>query len=188
MRELFGIPDEQCPHLFRPCIAGGLVGINLDTGGGRRALAEVIEPAVACSLRLACIYPPQAVAIINSNFDMAPLGLLVHAGGFQYRGQRRFNAALYSALHTPEPAGHDAGVILYTRRRFKGIHFLPFKQYVRRREQGAAGEAEGEDAEPLVTTFSRNETGLLYTTPASVSRAKHKVSDTSCQSSSYACP
>ena len=109
---------------------------------------------------------------------MAPLGLLVHAGGFQYRGQRRFNAALYSALHTPEPAGHDAGVILYTRRRFKGIHFLPFKQYVRRREQGAAGEAEGEDAEPLVTTFSRNETGLLYTTPASVSRANNKVSHT----------
>ena len=56
------------------------------------------------------------------------------------------------------------------------------------REQEAAGEAEGEDAEPLVTTFSRNETGLLYTTPASVSRAKNKVSDTSCQSSSYVCP
>jgi hypothetical protein len=47
-------------------------------------------------MRLTCIYPPEAVAIINSNFDMAPLGLLVHAGAFRYRGERRFNAALYS--------------------------------------------------------------------------------------------
>jgi hypothetical protein len=42
----------------------------------------VLLPCVSCSERLACIYPPEAVAIINSNFDMAPLGLLVHAGKY----------------------------------------------------------------------------------------------------------
>ena len=92
-------------------------------------MEEVLEPTVECSKRLACIYPPQAVAIVNSNFDMAPLGLLVHAGGFQVCGrgappsvgadaclhaaqfqpERRFNAALFSALHTSELAVQDAG-------------------------------------------------------------------------------
>ena len=167
IRELFGVDDAHNPHLFRPCIAGGLMGINLDTKEGRRAMKEVIEPAVGCSMRLACIYPPQAVAIINSNFDMAPLGLLVHAGRFRYRPERRFNAALYSALHTPEPAGRDAGVVLYTRRRFKGIHYLPFKEYLRLRP----GHAPQDDGLPLVSTHSRNETGLLYQTPASISRS-----------------
>ena len=71
------------------------------------------------------------------------------------------------ALHTPEPAGRDAGVVLYTRRRFKGIDYLPFKDFLRLR----AGPAPQDDDLPLVTSYSRNQTGLLYQTPASVSRA-----------------
>ena len=71
------------------------------------------------------------------------------------------------ALHTPEPAGRDAGVILYTRRRFKGIDYLPFKDFLRLR----SGPAPQDDDLPLVTSYSRNQTGLLYQTPASVSRA-----------------
>ena len=71
------------------------------------------------------------------------------------------------ALHTPEPAGRDAGVILYTRRRFKGLHYLPFKEFLRLRD----GPAPQDDDMPLVTSYSRNQTGLLYQTPASVSRS-----------------
>ena len=29
IRELFGVPDEQYPHMFKPCIAGGLIGLSL---------------------------------------------------------------------------------------------------------------------------------------------------------------
>ncbi|EKX40129.1 hypothetical protein GUITHDRAFT_113865 [Guillardia theta CCMP2712] len=169
IHELFGIPDEQCPLLFRSCIAGGLVGINLDTRGGRRAMREVIEPAVGCSMRLSCIYPKDAVAIVNSNFDMAPLGLLLHAAGLKFRPERRFNAALFSALHTSEPAARDAGVILYTRRRFKGLTYLPFKDYIRLKDKVTGKEEVVVDG-PQVIAHSRGQTGLLYSTPKTISR------------------
>jgi hypothetical protein len=41
IRELFGIEDTDNPHLFKPCIAGGLMGINIDTPQGRRAFKQV---------------------------------------------------------------------------------------------------------------------------------------------------
>jgi len=161
----------------------------------------VLEPAVECSMQLECIYPAGAVAIINSNFDMAPLGLLVHAAGLPVHAERRFNAALFSALHTsekavqvrhpPRPARaaraaradraaraasdshfrgrarQEAGVVLYTRRRFKGITYLPFAAHVRAAREGGADGADGAEE---VRSVSRGETGLLYQTPASVAR------------------
>jgi hypothetical protein len=41
IKELFGIEDKDSPHLFKPCIAGGLMGINIDTPRGRRVLKQV---------------------------------------------------------------------------------------------------------------------------------------------------
>ena len=70
----------------------------------------VLEPAVECSMQLECIYPAGAVAIINSNFDMAPLGLLVHAAGLPVQAERRFNAALFSVPPAPLPPVHSGHV------------------------------------------------------------------------------
>ena len=118
IKRLFGLErDTDYPHLFAPCIAGGMIGINQETEGGLMTLSSVLRPASACAMDLECIYPKHAIAIINSNFDMAPLGLLVHAAGVKYHGGRRFNAALFSALHTPEAQVLFHQVVLYTRRR-----------------------------------------------------------------------
>jgi hypothetical protein len=61
-------------------------------------------------------------------------------------------------------------VVLYTRRRFKGITYLPFAAHVRAAREGGAGGADGADGAEEVRSVSRGETGLLYETPASVAR------------------
>ena len=90
------------PALFESCIAGGIVGVNTATKGGRRALKLVFEPCRLCALRRDCMSPPSASAIVNSNFDMACIGLFANMFNFTIQRSRRFNAAFSSALHVTE--------------------------------------------------------------------------------------
>ena len=112
IKELFGLDDDtEYPHLFRSCIAGGIIGVDTSTPGGQDAVRLVLRPTAECALRRRCIYPNDAVAIVNTNFDMAPIGLLVHAAGLRYFPSRRFNAAMFTALHTSEDNVENAGVV-----------------------------------------------------------------------------
>lgn len=173
IKRLFGVErDADYPHLFSSCIAGGMIGVNQDTRGGRDVIVRVLEPASRCALDLYCIYPEGAVAIINSNFDMAPLGLLLHAARIKFWGGRRWNAALYSALHTPEAQVALHQVTLYTRRRFGGRAGTPFEGYLQINRSYSGGEDEERRWGGDVVSHSREETGLLYDMPASISRER----------------
>jgi hypothetical protein len=111
-QELIGVPGVLSPALFESCVAGGIVGVNTLTPGGRRAIRLVFEPCRLCALRRDCMSPPSASAIVNSNFDMACIGLFANMFNFTLQRARRFNAAFSSALHVTESLALDLDVEL----------------------------------------------------------------------------
>jgi hypothetical protein len=58
--------------------------------------------------------PPTASAIVNSNFDMACIGLFANMFNFTIQRARRFNAAFSSALHVTESMALELDIELYT--------------------------------------------------------------------------
>jgi hypothetical protein len=113
-RQLIGVQGVLSPALFESCIAGGIIGVNSLTPGGRRAIKLVFQPCRLCATRRDCMSPPSASAIVNSNFDMACIGLFVNLFNFTVQRSRRFNAAFSSALHVTEALAVELDVELCT--------------------------------------------------------------------------
>ena len=111
-QQLIGVDGVLSPALFESCIAGGIIGVNSLTPGGRRALKLVFQPCRLCALRRDCISPATASAIVNSNFDMACIGLFANMFNFTIQRARRFNAAFSSALHVTEKLALDLDIEL----------------------------------------------------------------------------
>ncbi len=59
IEQLFGVRDSDYPYMFGSCIAGGMIGVNLNTDGGKIAREKVLVPAgdvIVCGFMSVCMY------------------------------------------------------------------------------------------------------------------------------------